>query len=640
MKVFYVLLTASSLAILCFSTQVHGQESEWQGELAILTKRALGLYLQKPDSSIECSKKALAVAITYGDRFYEGYSYYVLSKAYWAKANYRLSTEYAFKALKFFENSEHKDLWTASLLSVARTLVELGNYEKAAELIQQAYKIGEGVGDDRMMAEADRERSFLFTEQGELDSALYFADKGIRFYREAGDSLNASILYSRKSRVYFLKKDFKRSREYAFKGLHIDTLVGNRRALGISYFHAAQNELALSNITEATRLLRNSIRINREIGNLAWLVRSHELLAKVHLTNNNPELAAVQMILSSEYKDSLYNAEKSGQIQEMQSLYELESKENTIKMLGQENALRQQEVRNQRLFVVILLTGMLLLTLLLFFLTRLRTIQTRTNRDLTLKNSAIEQQREELQTQAEKLQQLNRLQTKLFSVISHDLRGPVNNLQALLDLFTKQMLTPEELLSVSDKLRANLNFTQRTLENLLNWALSQMNGIKTEMKDVDLQNCIEEATHLMHEVAGRKKITIRQDIEQGLVIRADPDQLQLVLRNLIHNSIKFSKIGDPIMISAARKNDRCQLIIEDCGIGMSVDEMDTIEEAKHFTKVGTQQEKGTGLGLLLCKEFIERNGGTLQIQSTLGTGTKISFTLLLAEQSPALVAIR
>jgi signal transduction histidine kinase len=112
-----------------------------------------------------------------------------------------------------------------------------------------------------------------------------------------------------------------------------------------------------------------------------------------------------------------------------------------------------------------------------------------------------------------------------------------------------------------------------------------------------------------------------------------------VLRNLIHNSIKFSKIGDPVVISAIRINDRCQLFIEDSGIGMSHAEIDTIEEARHFTKVGTLQEKGTGLGLLLCKEFVERNGGTLTIESKVGAGTKVSFTLLLSE-IPAYVTIQ
>jgi signal transduction histidine kinase len=315
----------------------------------------------------------------------------------------------------------------------------------------------------------------------------------------------------------------------------------------------------------------------------------------------------------------------------MQSLYELEGKENTIKLLEKDNAFQLKEVENQQLFLAFLMVGILLLMVIIFFLFRLRAIQNKTNKDLATKNVAIEQQKEEMQTQAEKLQQLNQLQTKLFSVISHDLRGPISNLQSLLELFTKNLMTAEEFLMISDKLKSNLNVTQRTLENLLNWALSQMDGIKTEKKNIDITSCIEEASRLMEEVAFRKKVTIDNTVKEPMIVSADPDQVQLVLRNLIHNGIKFSKIGDRIRISVEKKNRDCHVSVLDTGIGMSDEEIGRISVSKqHFTKRGTQQEKGTGLGLLLCKEFIERNDGTLTIRSKPDEGTEVSFTLRLA----------
>jgi two-component system, sensor histidine kinase and response regulator len=283
------------------------------------------------------------------------------------------------------------------------------------------------------------------------------------------------------------------------------------------------------------------------------------------------------------------------------------------------------------LFLAVLLVGILLLVVIIFFQVRLRAIQHRTNRDLSAKNIAIEQQKEEMQTQAEKLQQLNQLQMKLFSVISHDLRGPISNLQSLLELFTKKLMTADEFVVISDKLKSNLNVTQRTLENLLNWALSQMDGIKTEKKHIDITACIEEATRLMEEVANRKNVSIEKLIHDSLVVKADPDQVQLILRNLIHNGIKFSKIGDVLKISAERQHHDCVVSIHDTGIGMSQEEIDRLAGSRHhFSKRGTQQEKGTGLGLLLCREFVERNDGTLTIESKPDEGTVVSFTLKLA----------
>jgi signal transduction histidine kinase len=624
------------LNILCvlvffwFSNQA--QENKDKKELTILTTRAFGIYLNNPDTAIALAKRALDIALIANDRFYTGHSYYILSKAFWAKTNYRLSTEYGFKALRIFENTNNKTNWALSQLSLARTLVELGNIAKAGELIQQAKQLGLEAADEKILAEVYRENSYLLSETNQLDSALVYADKGIKMYEALGDSLNASVLYGRKSRIYFAKRNFELSRKFAFRAILLDTLVGNRRGLGIAYFSAAQNAYAMKDFSSAAKLLQHSIRINREIGNLTWLVRAHELLAKLYMEIKKPDKAAAHLLLASQYKDNLYNSEKNGQIQEMESLYELEAKNNRIKLLEQQNILQQQEGKNQRLFMAVLIAGVFLMVVVIFFLTRLRRIQAKTNRDLAVKNKAIEQQREEMQLQAEKLQKLNHLQTKLFSVISHDLRGPIANLQALLDMFTKKLMTAEEFVGLSDKLKANMNVTQRTLENLLNWALSQMEGIKTERKNIDIKLCIEEATRLMEEVAHRKNIVLRKNLSESLMVLADPDQVQLILRNLIHNGIKFSKIGDQVVISAAKENEFCRITIEDTGIGMSEEDIDTIIGSKeHFSKTGTMAEKGTGIGLLLCKEFIERNGGTLSFQSKLKEGTSVSFTLLLAQ---------
>lgn len=626
------LIAVISLGLVFGCIPTNAQESGNDSFLASLTKTAYQTYLNKPDSAIHLAKQAYEIAVQNGESYYEGYAAFVLAKAYWVKANYRLSTEYGFKALRVFEHSKFKHEYGNSLLALSRTLVELGNFAKADELLRSAESIAHETEDETLLAEMHRERSYYFAETNEFDSALVHTDKGLALFEKRGDSLDISVLFSRKSRILFAKKDYENSKRYAFRGLLMDTLVGNRRALAISYFQAAQNEHALGNMSSAERLLRNSIRINKEIGNLSSQLRAHELLATVYAATQRYDLALANMSLASQFKDSLYNSEKSGQVQEMQSIYELEGKENRIKLLEQEKALRDQDVKNQRLFLIILLVGMMFLVAVLFFLTRLRAIQNKTNLDLAAKNIAIEHQKEEMQAQAEKLQQLNNLQTKLFSVISHDLRGPVSNLQSLLDLLTKKMLTPQEFLNVSDKLKTNLNVTQRTLENLLSWSLSQMDGIKTEKKEVDIDQCIDEACHLLDEVASRKAITMTKDSSKGLFVEADPDQLQLILRNLIHNGIKFSKAGDEVKIATSRSNGHCVVSIKDSGIGMSKEEIETIIGSReHFTKRGTQQEKGTGLGLLLCKEFIERNDGTMQIASTTNLGTEVTFTLKLAK---------
>lgn len=601
-------------------------------QLRKLTQDAYRYYLNDPDTSLVLTQQALTIALETGNTYYEGYSYYLFSKVFWVKTNYKLSTEYGFKGVRIFQELEHHQELAACQISLARTLTELGNYHKARELLNEAMQSGIDHGDLRIQASAFREQSFLLAELNQPDSALFYADKGLALLEELGDSLDISVLYGRKSRIFFLQKRFQESRDYAYRALLIDSLVNNRRGLGISYFQVAQNEHAMGNRKRAIAQLLHSIRINNEIGNLSWQVRAHDLLAVLYLENKQPEKAAVELQKVSRYKDDLYNSEKNGQIQEMQSLHELEAKEKTIQLLEQDFSLKQQQVNTQRLFVGFLLITVLFLVLLVFVLTRLRSVQIKTNQNLASKNFAIEQQKVAIQLQAEELMRLDQIKTKLFSVISHDLRGPISNLQALLDMFTQKLMTADEFITMSGKLKENLNLTQRALEDLLSWSLSQMGGIKTERKRIEITESLKEAARLMEEAALRKNIQLIKEFASPMSVWADANQLQVILRNLIHNAIKFSSFNSQIDITAVRDNMFCQISIKDYGIGMSEEEIETLLGSNtYFSKTGTEQEKGTGLGLMLCKEFINRNGGEISIKSTLGQGTEVSFTLVLAE---------
>lgn len=622
-------LPISLTMVMLLSLPARGQAKLDSTAMAQEALAASKLYLQNPDASLAAANALLAKAIEGKSKYFEGYSYYIISKANWATANFRLSTEFGFKALKIFENSAHVHMWGKTLLSLSRTFIDLGNFDQASDFINQSMDIVNTNEHDTLRAEVYRERSMLLTQLHQYDSALHYVDLAMGLSQLFKDSIGVSILYGRKARIYFNLKDYDKSMAFTRDAIRIDSLVGNNRALGVAYFLAGQNEFNRHHVASSIDFLKKSIRLGNEIGNLSTLVKAHSYLAEVYFSQGNATSAYKQLSLADQFKDSLYSSEKSGQIQEMQTLYELGNKESTIRMLEQENRLKQHQVSNQRMFTIFLLVGMFLLILLIFVLWRLRVLQKRTNDALEIKNKAIEQQREELQTQAENLQQLSQLKSKLFSVIGHDLRGPIGNLQALLELLTSRAIQPEEFFMLSDKLKANLNVTQRTLENLLNWSLSQMEGIRTEHRKLEIKNLIDEACYLMEEVAERKNIVVENASPAPVYVFADFNQIQLIIRNLLHNAIKFSKANGKVLVTASADTANCYVSIKDFGIGMTPEETEMILGSKYFTKQGTQQEKGTGLGLLLCKEFIKRNGGELNIQSNPGDGTEVSFSLPL-----------
>jgi signal transduction histidine kinase len=485
--------------------------------------------------------------------------------------------------------------------------------------------------DPKVLANYYRELSFYYAEVNKNDSAVYASDKGIEIYDLLNDTLNTSVLYGRKARVLLSENKFNEALQLSTKALILDSLVQNKRGYGISNYQVASALVGLEQYDKAIAYLKKAISTSYEINNWQALFKAHEKLSEVYLFKKEPYNSLVHTNLASQFKDSLFNATSSGQIEEMKILYETEQKDNTISLLAKENALKQQQSNNQRIIVFSLIIIIILLWALLFIQMNAKRAHRKANEELSSKNKSIEQQKEEMEMQAEKLHDLNQLKSKLFSVISHDLRGPVNNLQSLLDLFTKNLLTQEEFIKHSDKLKANVNVTQRTLENLLNWSMSQMEGIRTRPVIIDINGTVDEAARLLHDIANRKEVVIKNNIEATQLVYADPDQVQVILRNLIHNGIKFSKSGSSVYVTAKAIEKDCYITIKDEGIGMTESEIQRLELTKdHFTKIGTLQEKGTGLGFLLCREFVQHNGGQMFVKSESGIGTEITFTLPLA----------
>ncbi|MBI1770331.1 MAG: hypothetical protein HYR67_18330 [Bacteroidetes bacterium] len=575
-----------------------------------LNAKAYKYYLYNPDSSILLANRAIVLAEKEGYKFQSAYGYYILSKANWAKANYLLSIHYGFKALKTYENSSYIFNWGECNLSLARTFVDVKKYSQAKAYIDQALVLAKRNSDTKLLAEAFREKSFLLLELKQYDSALYYSNMGIEIYEVLKDSLNKSILYGRNTRIFFELKDYKKSIAYNKKSILMDSLAGNRRALGISYFMMGKIFYAVNKKDSALLSLTKSIPISKSIRNLPTLIKTHELIAMIYEEKSQLVESTYHLKLLSAYKDSLYNLEEHGQIQEILSGYELASKEKTILSLENENAKEKESNRIIQLAVIYISVVAALLATLSIVFWRMRQWKVR---------------------EARTLQEVNQLKSKLFSVISHDLRGPINNLQSLLEMVTKEYVTPDEFKNISVKLKSSLNISQNTLENLLHWSLSQMEGIRTQKTIFNIRPVIADVVNLTEETASKKQISIINEANRDLMVNADINQVNLILRNLVQNAIKFSSQGSQVSIKTMVQNNFCMVDICDSGIGMTAAEISLVLNSnEYFTKSGTEKEKGTGLGFLLCKDFIKRNGGEVFIESEVGKSTCVSFTLPMA----------
>lgn len=237
---------------------------------------------------------------------------------------------------------------------------------------------------------------------------------------------------------------------------------------------------------------------------------------------------------------------------------------------------------------------------------------------------AVEQK---LAQQTRDLQALNRTKSRLLSVIAHDLRGPMSGLVELMNFMEDGSLSQADFKAQLPLLSRNVNGTYALLENLLLWSKSQFEGERLTVESFNLAQLVHDGLDVWQQQAHRKGITLQSNIPEGIHVLADREMIRIVLRNLVSNAIKFTPAKGLVTISATHSGDHVRVKVTDTGVGMSAQDQKLVLGQDYYTTKGTAGETGTGLGLMLCKEYVEKNQGQLWVESELGHGSSFFFSL-------------
>jgi signal transduction histidine kinase len=584
-----------------------------------------------------------------------------------------------------------------------------GNFLKSHNLLLKGVQYTEKYRLDMLFA------SFLYRSLGtrnyEMDNdeqALVYWNKGLQVLLDSNIVTRQSIaLYNNIGLVHRRKEEYDQALEYlqkAYKGAinqkdtaWIGITSGN---IGQVYFHKKAYQKALpllrigvdysiktqqwgNVITEMTMLancqikLQNYFHAKQEIDSIKYFIWNSHLLpyANFDSTTNNLRyryhrvlsewFSAQQQVKEAIEEQRLYiyffekhQRERNANIfAKFQAEFDVAQKEKTIELLQSEAKITEKETQRQRVLAYSFFIALIIMLLWGVSLFYGRRKEQRAKQILAKRNEEINQQREEVAVQAEQLNQLNALKDKLFSIIAHDLRSPLNSLKGALQVQNLKLFTPEQQQSINESIANQLTSIDTTLENLLHWAKIQMAEAKTELREFPIFYVAEESISFLQEVAIKKGIEIENLIDAEFRVRADINQVRTILRNLIANAIKFSKENGSILINAEvyrndavpeaisytnPKNNRSLMgkfnqemlliAITDYGIGMSTERLQQLfNKTSHISTRGTAGERGTGLGLLLCKEFVENNGGQIWVSSKEGKGSTFYFTLLLSD---------
>jgi signal transduction histidine kinase len=240
-----------------------------------------------------------------------------------------------------------------------------------------------------------------------------------------------------------------------------------------------------------------------------------------------------------------------------------------------------------------------------------------------LKNTSILEQ-------TEKLNQLNTVKDRFFSIISHDLRNNLTTMKLYFDLISHPEYEESDNKEITKNISGSVENTIDLLENLLIWASAQIKGVPIHIQKLNIHSITQENINLLNSASSQKHIEIMNEINENVTAYGDMDMIRLVLRNLIANAIKFTSENGIIKIKSDVNNNVCQISIIDNGVGISKSSMERLfNQHLNPTTKGTGNEKGTGLGLILCKDFIERNNGKIWVESEEGKGSTFTFELPL-----------
>ncbi len=555
---------------------------------------------------------------------------------YWKWGNLNSALEYYEKALALNQSGDHKYGIIITKLNIGLINIDLGAYDFAEKYINSA--IDEAGKNDMEKGKANGYYylAILKNKQVKLKSSLQILVKSFPYFEKINDYSALSKLYTLKAQNHLGLKNISAAEKSVKMALEEAYKVDDSSLVAAALQVISEIELRKNNFKGALLTTAKSLEINKHKHHLEKELEDYKQLTKIQLKMGDYKSAVKSMELYNALNDSLFNKKLSGNIANWRVKFETAKKENQILKLNKENAFHLSELSKQKtlrnLFIAVSILGVSLLIILYYFYSHHK----KTNKLISGKNIQLDELNSCLEEQNKQLVKTNNTKDKLFSIIAHDLKGPFNSLLGFTQMLDEDMkkLSDEEIIQITKYIHEASNRLFKLTKNLLDWARLQIDAINPKPEKLNVEHFITEFMETIKPAASEKGISLNIKIDDEVSVYTDPQILDTVLRNLIANSIKYTNNGGIVNLIVNSGKDKTIFIVKDNGVGIEPNNLRQIfNEEEFYSTNGTEGEKGTGLGLKICKELIEMSGGRLKGESKLGDGTEFSFTLPTSHQA-------
>jgi len=549
--------------------------------------------------------------------------YYKFGKDYYMLAKYDLAVASLLKGLDLAEKTPTNSLKIKLMYLLGIINRDTKNYDKSYTYFKQA-------AND---AFAINETTDYLLSRNEIANLLYIQKKYNEALKEkknildvAKEKNNAFVILCCSHDIGIILEEIGNKREalkYYLESNKIENNMNYPREIIIGYLSTARVYNELGEYGNAIEFCQKSLRLAQKHNIRKEIMDATELLSNIYAAKSDFPEAYNYLARARVLKDSIFTEESSKQLNELQTKYETERKNKEIEYL-KEVQESQSNLRNLLVIVI------LLILIIAFIIYRQLLQKRKTASLLQSKNDALENANIKLAESETNLKELNATKDKFFSIISHDLRNPFISIIGMSDILIEDFndLADEERINFIRQINSAGKFTHHLLENLLNWAGMQTSRITVSKTNFNLQDLIDEIIHLNSSNAKIKSIELLSSVEENSFVYADRFMIDTVIRNLVSNSIKFTNQGGKVRVASGKKDDKIIITIEDNGIGIHENNLKKLFHIENQVKSkGTAGESGSGLGLILCKEFVEKNDGTLKVESEHGKGSRFIITL-------------
>ncbi|MFN2396494.1 MAG: tetratricopeptide repeat protein [Bacteroidales bacterium] len=575
-----------------------------------------------------------------------------------SQSHYDRALENYFKALTLYEEIDNKEGMAVVLNNIGMVYSHQRDYDIAERYHLQSLELKQSENDPKGMAFSYNNLGRVYQGKNEPEKARDFYFKALDIRRELADKREIANTTENLGYLSFLLDEYEEAERYLQEALELYNEVDDKSGLAKTLNSLGKLYHQKGDGVSARNYFNQSLRLAQDIGSNRLVMENYGNISEVLASTGDYQTAYRFQQEYNEIRDSIYNEESRRKIYELQFLYDREQKESEVQLLRKNEQINLLSSQRDRLLRNFLIVGVIMVLVSLFLLY---------NRFLILRNSNIllEKQKEEisesnaqlvelnhslmeqkkmyeelnhklnisnkkLKESEKNLMEINATKDKFFSIISHDLRNPFASIVSFSRILKRDILnmSKDELSELALELDKSVLKIDNLLENLLQWSRTQTGKIKYRPEYIALHEIIKDNVNLVLNNARDKNIKLNDSVDDDLAVWADRNMTDTVIRNLLSNALKYTDQGGEIVLSSYVKNHKAYISVKDNGVGIPEENKKKIfqTDSLHST-YGTMDEKGSGLGLLLCKEFVEKQGGEIFFESKKGEGSVFTFSL-------------